>query len=94
MTISQSAAALETAALVSSVPALAGAAQTGPVTVRPEAVSPSWGWAMKRAAFGLGLMISVTALATYLANASIELSAEPAPATIGIGEPAAALLRK
>ena len=69
-------------------------AQPDLVTIRAEAVSPSWGWALRRAAVGLGLMIAMTALATYLASASIELSAEPAPATIAIGEPAAPLVQK
>ncbi|MEQ1698085.1 MAG: hypothetical protein ABL901_19820 [Hyphomicrobiaceae bacterium] len=65
-----------------------------PVTIRPQAVSPSWGWALRRAALGLVLMVAMTTVAAYLANASIELSADPAPASISIGTPAAALLKK
>lgn len=68
--------------------------QSEPVTIRPEAIPPSWGWAMRRAALGLGLMVAMTTFAAYLANASIELSSDPAPATISIGTPAAALLKR
>lgn len=68
--------------------------QSEPVTIRPQAVSPSWRWALRRAAIGLMLMVAMTTFAAYLANASIELSADPAPATISIGTPAAALLNR
>lgn len=66
-----------------------------PVTIRPQAVAPSWGWALRRAALGLMLMLAMTTLAAYLANASIEptLEAGPTPATIAIGTPAAPLLQ-
>jgi hypothetical protein len=66
--------------------------QSEPVTIRPQAVAPSWKWALRRAAFGLVLMVAMTTFAAYLANASIELSADPVPASIAIGTPAAALL--
>jgi hypothetical protein len=61
----------------------------------PSATTPSWRWAVRRAGFGLVLMLGVTALAAYLAYASIDpVTAEPealAP-SIAIGVPAAALL--
>ena len=68
--------------------------QLEPVTIRPEAVSPSWGWAMRRAALGLVLMVVLTTFAAFLENASIELSSDPSPASISIGTPAAALLKR
>ncbi len=68
--------------------------QSEPVTFPPQPVSPSWGWALRRAAIGLGLMVVMTTFAAYLATASIELSAEPAPTSISIGTPAAALLNR
>ncbi len=49
---------------------------------------------MRRAALGLVLMVVMTTFAAYLANASIELSSDPAPASISIGTPAAALLKR
>ena len=66
--------------------------QSEPLTIRPQAVSPSWGWALRRAALGLLLMVVMTTFAAYLANASIELSADPEPPSISIGVSAAALL--
>jgi hypothetical protein len=65
-----------------------------PTTTRQSA--PSWGWAMRRASFGLALMLGVTALAAYLAYASIDpVIAEPEAAapSINIGTPASALLK-
>ena len=66
-----------------------------PVMIRPQAVPPSWGWALRRAGLGLVLMLAMTTLAAYLANASIEptLEAGPMSASIAIGAPAAPLLR-
>ena len=68
------------------------------LTVRPEANTPSWGWALRRAVFGLVIMIAVTSLAALIANASIENPVDTAPsnsasAEISIGAPAAAMLR-
>jgi hypothetical protein len=48
---------------------------------------------VQRAALGLVIMAVLTTVATYLAYASIETSAESAPATISIGTPAAAMLK-
>jgi hypothetical protein len=48
---------------------------------------------LRRAAIGLLIMAVVTTITAYLAYASIETSAEPAPLTIGIGAPAAPLLK-
>jgi hypothetical protein len=59
------------------------------------ATTPSWRWAVRRAGFGLTVMLGVTALAAYVAYASIDpVTAEPeaAAASIAIGAPAAALL--
>lgn len=67
--------------------------QSEPVTIRPEAVPPSWGWALRRAALGLLMLVGMTTFAAYLANASIEMSSDPVPARISIGTPAAALLK-
>ena len=66
---------------------------TAPVTGQPQAVSPSWAWALKRTALGLFLMMAMTMFATFLANASIEPTGE-LPQTISIGLPAAALLNR
>jgi hypothetical protein len=63
------------------------------VTLRPQAVAPSWSWVVRRAVFGLVVMIAVTSLAAYLAHASIESIAEPSAEGITIGAPAAALLK-
>ena len=74
--------------------------QAEAVTVRPQAVSPSLGWALRRAALGLVLLVSMTTVAAYLANASIDPVSEAAaegaptiPAMIAIGTPAAPLLK-
>ena len=64
-----------------------------PVTVRPPAVAPSWGWAARRTVFGLVIMLAVTSLAAFLAHASIETPVEPPAAGITIGTPAAAILK-
>ena len=65
---------------------------------RPEAIAPSWGWAFRRAVFGLVIMVAVTTLAALIAHASIESPVDTAPsnsasAEISIGAPAAAMLR-
>jgi hypothetical protein len=58
--------------------------------------APGWGWAARRAALMLALMLAITTVAAYLAHASIEptLEAGPAPASIGIGMPASGLLNR
>lgn len=61
------------------------------VTIRPQAVAPSWGWVVRRAVIGLGLMFAMTSFAAYLANASNDPDQVP---SIEIGRPAAALLKK
>lgn len=66
-------------------------------TVRPAARAPSVGWLLKRAVLGLTIMFAVTGLAAYIANASIDPSAdgvELTPSRIAIGLPAAQLLKK
>lgn len=71
--------------------------QSEPVTIRPQAKAPSLGWALRRAALGLVLMMAMTTLAAFLANASIEPGSDTANdgelPSIGIGAPAAALLK-
>jgi hypothetical protein len=67
--------------------------ETAP-TMRPAARAPSISWVVQRAALGLAIMAVLTSIATYLAYASIETSAESAPATISIGTPAAAMLKR
>ena len=64
-----------------------------PVTLRAQAVAPSWGWAARRAVLGLVIMLAVTSLAAFLAHASIEAPLEPPAAGIIIGTPAAAILK-
>jgi hypothetical protein len=64
-----------------------------PTTIRPAARAPTVSWVVQRAALGLVIMAVLTTVATYLAYASIETSAESAPATISIGTPAAAMLK-
>ncbi len=64
-----------------------------PITLRSQAVAPSWGWVVRRAVFGLVVMIAVTSVAAYLAHASIETTVEPSAAGITIGTPAAAMLK-
>jgi len=62
---------------------------------RPAPRPPSWGWAVRRAVFGLTIMFAVTGLAAYIANASIDTPAEGlefTPARIAIGTPAAPLV--
>lgn len=65
------------------------------VTLRPQAVAPTLGWALRRAAIGLIMLAAFTTLAAYLAYASIETSAEPAaaPSLLNIGAPASHLLK-
>ena len=50
---------------------------------------------MRKAMIGLVIMLAVTSIATYLAHASIDPSAdaETTPTPITIGSPAAALLK-
>ena len=64
-----------------------------PVTIRPQAVAPSWGWAARRAVLGLVIMLAVTSVAAFLAHASIETPVEPPVSGITIGTPAAAILK-
>lgn len=64
-----------------------------PVTLRPQAVAPSWGWVARRTVLGLVIMLAVTSLAAFLAHASIETPVEPSALGITIGTPAAALLK-
>ena len=64
-----------------------------PQRVLPRVDRLSFGWALKRAVLGLAIMLAVTTLAAYLANASIEPSGDVAQTkAITIGAPAAALL--
>ncbi len=55
--------------------------------------APSVSWVLRRIALGLVIMATVTTLAALLAYASIESSAESAPAAITIGTPASALVK-
>ena len=64
-------------------------------TVHPAAEAPSLGWVMRRAALGLAIMFAVTGLAAFLAQASIDSTAdgvEGNPNAIAIGTPASKLL--
>ena len=71
--------------------------EPAPITTRPAPTSPSLVWALRRAVFGLAIMLGVTGLAAYIAHASIDAS--PADtvansAAIFIGTPAAPLLKR
>jgi hypothetical protein len=65
------------------------AAQPNP----PTRGMPTVGWAVRRAVFGLVIMLAMTTVAAYLAQASIDTPAEPAPTPITIGVSASALLK-
>ena len=68
---------------------------TAQTIARPAPIAPSWGWALRRAALGLTIMLAVTSVAAFIAYASIEPStADEAGPTISIGTPAAAILKR
>ena len=67
-----------------------------PIPTRPAPAPPSLGWALRRALLGLAIMLSVTGLAAYIAQASIDATstdAEAGSSPISIGTPAVPLLK-